>query len=212
MTAEMSLEVAGLKEALRTLQSMDKVARRRITQDYKQLVQPMVNDARGLVPTDAPMSGFNRSWSPRGGQQVLPFTGNTSPRTPRKPSVYDMSRSREARRQMVKWMVWQQGVSAFVSGKKPKQFGDYTKNLAVFGVQWQGPAAVLFYQSRRASTPQGARMISVLQSRFGPASRVIWKAYTSADTEIQRELEQLIKRIMREASEAIEKNKELGIN
>lgn len=212
MTAEMSLEVAGLKEALRTLQSMDKVARRRITQDYKQLVQPMVSDARNLVPTDAPMSGFNRSWSPNGGGQVLPFIGNTGGRAPRKPSVRDMSRSREARRQMVKWMIWQQGVSAFVSGKKPKQFGDYTKNLAVFGVQWQGPAAVLFDQSRRASTPQGARMISVLQSRYGPASRVIWKAYTSADTEIQRELEQLIKRIMREASEAIDKNKELGIN
>lgn len=211
MTAEVSLEVAGLKESLRTLQSMDKVARRRITQDYKELVQPMVSDARSLVPTDAPMSGFNRSWSPRGGEPVLPYMGSSGGRTPRKPTKREMNFP-GGRRQMVQWMKWQQGLSAFVSGKKPKQFGDYTKNLAVFGVQWQGPAAVLFDQSRRASTPQGARMISVMQSRFGPASRVIWKAYTSADVEIQRQLEQLIKRIMNEATEAIARNKELGIS
>ena len=211
MTTETTLEVAGLKQALKTLQDMDKVARRAITQDYKQLVQPMVSDARSLVPTNAPMSGFNRSWSPRGGEPILPFAGNTGGRAPRKPSRYEYNFP-GGRRQMGKWEDWQRGLNAFVSGKKPRQFGDYTKNLAVFGVQWQGHAAVLYDQSRRASTPQGARMISVLQSRFGPASRVIWKAYSSADTEIQNELERLIQRIMKQATRAIETNKELGIS
>lgn len=204
MTALTNLEVAGLKESLKTLQSLDKSARRQITKDYKDLVQPLVSDARQLVPTDAPLSGFNRTWAPRGGQAVLPFMGNTGARAPRKPSAREMNYP-GGRKQMVQWMKWQQGLNAFVSGKKPRQYGDYTKNLAVFGVQWQGPAAVLFDTSRRANTPQGARMISVLQSRFGPASRVMWKAYQSADEAIQRDLEQLIQRIMREASDALKK-------
>lgn len=209
MTAMTNLEIAGLKESLRTLQSLDKVARRKITQDYKEIVNPMVKDARQLVPSDAPMSGFNRSWSPRGGEPVLPFTGATGSRAPRKPSKRDMNYP-GGRRQMVQWMKWQQGIAAFVSGKKPRPYGDYVKNLAVFGVQWQGPAAVLFDTSRHASTPQGQLMIAVLQSRFGPASRVIWKAYESADQAIQAELEQLIKRIMSDASTAIANNKSMG--
>jgi hypothetical protein len=111
------------------------------------------------------------------------------------------------RRQMVNWMKWQADQKAYVSGKKPRTVGDYTRNLAAFGVRWQGPTAILFDTSGQAKTPQGQRMISALSRRYGKASRVMWRAYQRADGEVQRELEQLVKKIMNDASDAIKNNR-----
>jgi len=209
VTAQSSIEVAGLKDALRTLNELDKPLRRRITSDYKEIVQPILTDAKHLTPTKAPLSGFNRNWTPRGSSEpVLPYGGGGGSRQPRKPSKREMNFP-GGRRQMVQWMKWQADQKAYISGKKPRTYGNYTRNLAAFGVRWQGPTAVLFDTSGQASTPQGARMIAALNSRFGNPSRVMWRAYQKADSQVQRELENLVKQIMRDAEQAIKNNRSL---
>lgn len=209
MTVNNTIEVAGLKDALRTLQSLDKSLRRQITKDYKEIVDPILKDAAKLTPTKAPLSGMDRSWTPQGSSyQVLPYTGAADSRAPRKPSAREMNFP-GGRRQMVRWMVWAKDQKAYISGRKPRTVGDYTRNLAAMGVRWQGSAAILFDTSAQPRTPQGARMVAALTARFGKPSRVMWRAYQMADTQVQAELEELVKKIMRDASQAVANNKRM---
>jgi hypothetical protein len=104
---------------------------------------------------------------------------------------------------MGKWLAWQKGMNAYVSGKKPITVGSYTRNLAAFGVKWQGPAAVLFDTSGQSRTLQGARMVAALTARYGAPSRVMWRAWKTAGPDVQDEVQQLINRIMHQASEAL---------
>lgn len=197
MSTRETIEVAGVKEALRALNDTDKKLRRQITRDYKEIMADTVTDAKSLVPKDAPLSGFNRSWTPQGAQgSVLPFAGGGAARAPRKPSQYEMN-FRGGRRQYAKWAIWAQGINAYISGKRPKTVGNYTRNLAAFGVKWQGPAAVLFDTSAQANTPQGQRMVAALQRKFGPPSRVMWRAYEQTSLDVQHELRELVRHIMR---------------
>lgn len=203
MTADVTITTAGIKDALRVLNSVDKRARRAITTEYKELVNPLVKDAQTLVPQKAPLSGMNRSWTPEGSSyQVLPFDGNSKvSRPPKVPARWQQTAS--GRRQMGKWLQWQAGIKAYVSGKRPITSGSYTRNLAAFGVRWQGPAAVLFDTSGQSKTPQGARMVAALTARYGSPSRVMWRAYEQADQQVQHEIEKLMKRVMQQASQAM---------
>ena len=200
MPVEANITTAGIKDALRVLNDIDKRARRQITQDYKVIVQPLVEDAQRLVPKEAPLSGMDRNWAPAGRGAVLPFGagGGRAPRVPR-----NWQQTAQGRRQMGKWLQWQAGIKGYVSGKRPVSVGGYTRNLAAFGVKWQGPAAVLFDTSGQSSTPQGAIMVAQLTRRFGSPSRVMWRAYQSSSMDIQDELNQLIREIMRRASQEI---------
>jgi hypothetical protein len=67
------VEVVGLKDALKTLNKLDKSLRREITKDYKKIVQPVIDDANKLVPTGAPLSGMTRNWQTRSGFLMLPW-------------------------------------------------------------------------------------------------------------------------------------------
>ena len=67
------IEVVGLKEALKTLNKIDKSLRREITKDYKKIVQPVIDDANALVPTGVPLSGMARNWSTKSGFKMLPW-------------------------------------------------------------------------------------------------------------------------------------------
>ena len=66
-TVTSNIEVVGLKEALKTLNKIDKSLRREITKDYKKIVQPVIDDAKNLVPTKAPLSGMARAYKYRSG-------------------------------------------------------------------------------------------------------------------------------------------------
>ena len=202
MTVNTTITSVGVKDALRVINSIDKKARRAITTEYKEIVQPLLDDGRRLVPGKAPLSGFERSWTPNGSQyQVLPYTGSKMSRPPRVPGSWQQSK--QGRRQMGKWLAWQKGMNAYVSGKKPITVGSYTRNLAAFGVKWQGPAAVLFDTSGQSRTLQGARMVAALTARYGAPSRVMWRAWKTAGPDVQDEVQQLINRIMHQASEAL---------
>ena len=196
MPVSNSLEVVGVKEALRELNDIDKKLRRQITKDYQEIVKPVVSAGKELIPKRAPLSGMERSWTPAGASSpVLPFGSNSSSRSPKGPGV-NWQQSQSGRRRMGNWLQWQAGLKAYISGKKPRTFNGYTKNLATFGIRWLGSASVLFDTSGKASTPQGAQMIDALNAKFGQPSRVMWRAYQQEGPEIQGEMRDLVNKIM----------------
>ena len=108
MTVTASIEVVGIKEALAHINKLDKTLRRQITKDFKALAAPVVMQAKEDVPGKAPMSGWNRSYTPgKSGGNILPWEGT------------------EAKK-----------ITSFVSGKKPKSVGGRTRSLAAFGIKW----------------------------------------------------------------------------
>lgn len=203
MPASNQIDVVGVKAALAELNKTQKVLRREITREYKDIMQPTVSEARDLVPKQPPLSGFARSWTPRGATtSVLPFGSGGAPRAPRRPTAREINFP-GGRRQYGKWLQWQAGLNAYISGKRPVTRGGYTRNLAAFGVRWQGPAAVLFDTSAHARTPQGQQMIRALRQRYGKPSRVMWRAYDETSADVQRELKKLVKKIMISANKKV---------
>ena len=173
MTVQTQFEVVGIKEALAELNTFDKKFRRGVTVRYKEIVDPMLKDAKFLVPKRAPMSGFNRQWKPQssgGGRtnvNVLPWTGRES-----------------------------SSIKPFVSGKRPKTFGGITRNLAAFGIRWTDKTAVLFDASGQAKTAAGEQMVRTLGQRYGAPSRAMWRAYEQAGPDVQNEIVELVEDIM----------------
>jgi len=51
-TLDTSVEIVGVKEALRELNKIDKVARRQLTKDYKEIVSPVLEAAKSLTPLE----------------------------------------------------------------------------------------------------------------------------------------------------------------
>jgi hypothetical protein len=193
MPVNNTIEVAGVKDALRELNDIDKKLRRQITRDYQKIVSPVVNTAKSFVPPQAPLSGFNRYWTPQGASgSVLPV-GPDPGREPKKGNY----QSRQGRRQYGEWKKWKYGIRGYVSGKRPRTVGGYTRNLAAFGIRWLGSAAVLFDTSGQADTPQGQRMVAALNARFGQPSRVMWRAYERESLDVQQEMRDLVNDIMR---------------
>lgn len=169
MAVRADLQVVGVKEALRELNKMDKVVRRELTKDFKRVTQPVVDDAVQAIPLKDPMSGWARSWTTPSGFQMFP------------------AEFRE------------DTVIAQVSGKRPKEFGGYVQNLAVFLVKFRGPHAVLLDQTGAGRTPteRGQRMARVMTERMGRRpSRILWPAYERNAETVVAEVERIIKDVM----------------
>ena len=169
MSVSVSVEVIGIKEALRELNSLDKEARRKITRDFKQITKPVEQTAKGLMPKTAPLSGMSRSWTTRSGYQLLPWG-----------------------------IAGKDSIVSQVSGRKPKMFAGHMTNLATFYIRYKGPTATLFDTAGKGPVPtrQGSQMVSALTNRFGPPSRVLWRAYERHDGDIVRETQRLIDEMM----------------
>lgn len=207
MTA--SVDMVGLKDALRTLNETDKKLRREITGNFREIVDPLVRDAKELVPKKAPLSGFDRSWTPKGSEyQVLPFSSSKVQRPPKGPG-YQWQQTRAGRRRKANWLQWQAKMNAFVSGKRPRMSNGYMKNLATLGVRWLGPSSVLFDTTAVPHTPQGQRMVNALNSRFGKPSRVMWRAMERNDQEIQEKVAVFANKVIRDANESLKKRARL---
>ena len=168
MPATVEIRATSIKEALRELNSIDKKLRKEITAEYQQIAQPMVSTARQMMPTDVPMSGWNRSWAPRQGQAILPRN----------------------------WTRERTAIKPYVNSKRPSEYAGRVRNLAVFGMRWNSRAAVLFDMTGKSQSRAGAQMVSTLTSRFGAPSRVMWRAYEKADSQVMYELEKLVKKVM----------------
>jgi hypothetical protein len=176
-TVNTELTVVGAKEALRELNKIDKVARRQVTKDYAGIVETVITEARQLTPQQPPLSGMKHRWNPGKRGDVFPWDDAKSDRS----------------------------IKAFVSGKRPRQFGAYTSDLAVFGIRWGSSAALVSEMSGRGPVPtaKGREMVDNLTRRYGSPGRFLWKAYLSHQDEVERRVGILIREVMRKVQKDI---------
>jgi hypothetical protein len=123
MSPRASLEIVGIKEALRDINKVSPTLRRQITKDYKEIVAPVIQDARERNPQDPPLSGFVRKWTTKSGLEMFPWDAKKSDR----------------------------GIAAGTSGKKPKLYNGMTQNLAAFFIRWKGPQSTLFEMATKGN-------------------------------------------------------------
>lgn len=193
MADRTSIEVVGVKEALAYLNGIDKTYRREITRKYAVIVAPIVENVKSDLPKKAPMSGWERSYSVGGAARAA--AKNQVGRS--KGQKEGRSFALDDPTALLPWDGAKQAklVKPFVSGKKTK--------ATTFGLKWNSKSAALFDLSGRAKTTQGEQMITVLGSRFGSPSRVMWKAYERAAPEMQQNMRDLIEEIMRTVNKHI---------
>jgi hypothetical protein len=164
------VEVLGLKEALKELNTMDKKLRRQITRDFTKIVQPVLGKAESLLPNDPPLSGMARSWTGKSGADIMSWND---------------TRVRK-------------NLKAFTSGKKVRDApGGFRQNLGVFGIRWLGPQATALDMLAKGV------MADNLTDRFGPPSRIIYRAYDSASDEVQQQVKELVNKVMKLTNNAM---------
>jgi hypothetical protein len=61
MVASSTVTVVGVKDAMRQLQKIEPDLAKQIKKDFKDIVKPVVGDARSQV-VNLPLSGFRRNW------------------------------------------------------------------------------------------------------------------------------------------------------
>ena len=161
------IEVLGLKEALKELNTMDKKLRRQITTDFKKIVQPVLGKAESMLPNNAPLSGMSRSWIGKSGADIMSWNDERVRRN----------------------------IKAFTSGKKVRDApGGFRQNLGVFGIKWLGP------QATALDMLANGVMADNLTDRFGPPSRIIYKAYESASEQVQQQVKDLVNKVMEQTN------------
>ena len=171
-TVNTEITILGAKEALRELNKIDKVARRQVTKDYAGIVETVITEARALTPTQPPLSGMKYRWNPGNRGDVFPYDDKKSDRS----------------------------IKAFVSGKKPRQYGAFTSDLAVFGIRWGSESALVSEMAGRGPVPtdKGKSMVASLNARYGTPGRFLWRAYLGHKEEVERRVEELMKEVMRQ--------------
>lgn len=161
------IEVEGLKEALKELNTIDKKLRRQITRDFKKIVQPVLGKAESMLPNNAPLSGMSRSWIGKSGADIMSWNDERVRRN----------------------------IKEFTSGKKVRDApGGFRQNLGVFGIKWLGP------QATALDMLANGVMADNLTDRFGPPSRIIYKAYESASDEVQQQVKDLVNKVMEQTN------------
>lgn len=176
-----TIEIVGLKDALREINDVDKKLRRQITKDYQSIMRTTVDDAKEAVPLGPPISGWGRAWTTKSGFQMLPWEGQ----------------------------VGEKYIKAGVSGKRPKQFAGVTQNLAVFFIRWAGMSNTVYDMAGRkgnGQTERGANMIKGLRDRWGEASRVMWPAIEKNRDAVSFNINQICIKIMDAAGRRIAKD------
>lgn len=168
MTVSTKVEIVGLKDALKTLNKLSPTLRREITKDFKKILQPVLDDAMSRVPEE-PLSNWKYNWTTKSGFKMLPWDANKA-------------------KKMIK---------AGVSGKRVKDSGWGTQNLAVFYIRWSGMVDTIFDISRNGVMSRN------LTRKWGQPSRVIWRAYDSKKANVENETTKLAFRAMDEVNKLL---------
>jgi hypothetical protein len=121
MTAGLNIEVDGVKEAMKAVSKFDKDLGNQFKKNARQIMRPIVQDAKGAIPNTA-LSGMSRPWTSKtSGGQIFPWDGQTA----------------------------RKYVKGKTSTKKPSTFGDITRDQAAFYVSWAGGANAIFDMAGR---------------------------------------------------------------
>lgn len=170
MSANIGIEVLGLKEALKELNRIDPKLRRQITKDFKQIAQPIVKGAQASLPSGPPLSGMARSWKGKSGTELMSWMDDRVSKN----------------------------LKAFTSGKKVRDsFTGYRQNLGVFGVRWAGPQATIFDMAAEGALSRN------LTAKFGQPSRVIYRAYNAGYEDVNRQMTELVNKVMQQTNNAM---------
>jgi hypothetical protein len=180
MAVTTSIEVAGIKEALREINYIQPGVRREITKNFRKITQPVVTEARSRVPKAPPISGWGRVWKTPGTNfQMLPWN-------------YDPAKNL---------------INSQVSGKRPKEYAGITRDLAVLVIRWRGMVNTVYDTANNPATPQGANMIRGLTSKHGGASRVMWPSYEKHANEVENQIKDQVEYIMELVNRRLDKDK-----
>ena len=109
------IEVYGLKDAIKQLNSVEPGLRNQIAKDFRNVAKPVINDALMLIPNTVPLSGMGRNWTTNSGFKMLPW---------------------EAGRK--------QKISAKINTKKVSEFRGQIRNVGVFNIVYSGSTGALF--------------------------------------------------------------------
>jgi len=109
------VEIYGLKEAIKKLNSIEPGLRNQIAKDFRSVAKPVINDALALIPGTVPLSGMSRNWTTQSGFKMLPW---------------------EAGRK--------QKISAKINTKKVTEFRGQIRNVGVFNIIYSGSTGTLF--------------------------------------------------------------------
>jgi hypothetical protein len=171
-----SLEVVGVKEAIRELQRVDKSARRQLTKDYRRITDPVIDDAVRKLPSGKPpISGWGRNWKTKSGQQMLPWDTSIGANL----------------------------MKAKVSGKKPREWAGNMTNLATFIISWSGAINTVYDMAGRKSrgnSVSGRNMIAGLEAKKGKASRVLWPAYEANRDQVEKQMRLVLEDVMQQVN------------
>ena len=200
MALSVGIEVVGIKEALKELNTFDKKLRRQITKDYKKVVQPIMVDAKAAIQQigKEPLSGWARSWNPANARkQKRRQVAN---------ALTEVQRGEKRAQAIASGGIFpwdtnaaQKMLKTKINARATKQFALSTVNLAVFSISWRGVADQVFASAGRGSsgkTPQGKQMIKALNERHGQATRILWPAYEKNKDQVDKELFALVERVM----------------
>lgn len=170
MTVSASLEVYGMKDALRQLNEISQKLRKQVTRDYADIVEPVILDARARIPDQAPLSGMDRQWKTKSGYLMLPGKSGGG------------------------WQaaIAQKFVKPKINTKRIKDFGGQRVNIGTFRIVWMGAANTVFDMAGRKS---GNVMARNLEARWGKASRVVWPAYEKNQTQVEAGMMKLVEQV-----------------
>lgn len=113
-----TIEIAGLKDALKTLNKIDKKLRVEITREYRSIAKPVITDATNLIPTNVPLSGMARNWTTKSGFKMLPWEPGHK-----------------------------QKIAAKINTRAIKEYGGRTTNVGTFSIVYQSATGTMFDMS-----------------------------------------------------------------
>jgi len=161
MPVSTTTQIVGVKETLRELAKVDRVAANELKRNARKIMQPIVTNAQNKIP-DVALSRMSNKWvSSKSGVQLLPWEGDTA----------------------------RKYVKAKTTTKKPKEFNGVTRDLAAFYVSWAGGVNMLFDMAGRRNN---SVMAANLTGKFGPPSRIMWRAAEEEAPQVEQNMEEVI--------------------
>jgi len=172
MAVDATIEVAGIKDALRVLNKIEPGARRELTRNYKKVMEGVRQDVKDSIPFGPPLSGMAYNWTTKSGTQIFPWADHNN------------------------------NVRVGVSGKKVREFSGFLTNLATFYLRYDGPSAVVVDMAGKGKVPtkQGATMVAALSRKFRSPSRFLWPAWERNKPQVIDEIKLLVDDLMRRTS------------
>ena len=164
--ANVKLKVYGVKEALKEINKINPKLRREYTKRYKDIVKPMVDDAKSRFPETAPLSGWSRPYKKLGGwDSALVAKG-----------VVRKINTRKARKRNI-------------------ASGATYETVGVFIIQQKTGWGSLFDMAGKKNS-DGQMVQNLLGEGYGAASRAMWPAYEANASKVEANVRELVKSVM----------------